>query len=84
MVEYLETVPEKTMEEKEEELKLPQATDSRKKHLSHDSAGKGIDKFDIFSTDNFRIIKIFSWGKTFGFFRNVWSQKFFPQSFCVR
>jgi hypothetical protein len=42
MVEYLETVPEKTMEEKEEELKLslPQATDSRKKHLSQDSAGK--------------------------------------------
>jgi len=44
MVEYLETVPEKTMEEKEEELKLslpmplPQATDSRKKHLSQDSA----------------------------------------------
>lgn len=37
MVEYLETVPEKTMDE-EEELKLPPATDSRKKHLSQDSA----------------------------------------------
>jgi len=39
MVEYLETVPEKTMDE-EEDLKLPPASDSRKKHLSQDSAGK--------------------------------------------
>ena len=44
MVEYLETVPEKTMDE-EEELKLPPAADSRKKHLSQDSAGKTLNIF---------------------------------------
>jgi hypothetical protein len=49
MVEYLETVPEsgdpKPMESNDQVVPMPPSSDSRKKHLSQDSAGQ--TRFDF-------------------------------------